>query len=132
MFFQTVFFWRSSEKKFLRPFFLRKHLHLSPWPWPRAFLFLASDFFVSLASSLVSSNPPLPDASPVEPTSDTVLFSHPPSSSPPSQPPPLLPVTSSRTLTNPTFEASDLYVNPFPLQSCTLQLLPLCSILDFR
>ena len=38
------FFWRSTEKKFLRPFFLGKHLHLCPW---------------SLASSLVSSTPPL-------------------------------------------------------------------------
>ena len=29
------------------------------WPWPREGLSLASDFFVSLASSLMSSTPPL-------------------------------------------------------------------------
>ena len=54
--------------------FFGKHLRLCPWPWPRAFLSLASrvsvlgslsltlasDFFVSLASSLVYSTPPLP------------------------------------------------------------------------
>ena len=70
--------WRWPEKKFLRPFFFGEHLRLCPWslalassisalslerfcprkgcplPWPRI-------FFVSLAlaSSLVSSTPPL-------------------------------------------------------------------------
>ena len=56
-FFSPFFFWRSTEKKILRPFFLGKHLHLCPWS-------LASDFFVSLASSLVSSTPPLGQAPP--------------------------------------------------------------------
>ena len=36
--------WRSSEKKFLRPFFLKNTCGcvLCPWPWPWAFLSLAS------------------------------------------------------------------------------------------
>ena len=88
------FFWRSPEKFLWRPFFFLEIAWkifvktffffwralalcvLSPWPWPRAFLSLASRasvlgkavlglglgfFFVSLAlaSSLVSSTPPL-------------------------------------------------------------------------
>ena len=35
--FSRPFFWRSTEKKFLRFFFLGKHLQLCPWPWPRAY-----------------------------------------------------------------------------------------------
>ena len=70
------FFWRSPEKFLWGPvfFFWRGTCAcvLGPWPWPRAFLYLASRvsvlgkavlgpwiFFVSLASSLVSSTPPL-------------------------------------------------------------------------
>ena len=60
--FSRPFFLEIDGKKFLRPFFFGKHLHLCPSPWPRAFLSLtlASDFFVSLAlaSSLVSLTPP--------------------------------------------------------------------------
>ena len=71
---ESVFYWRTPEKNFWRPFFFGEHLRLCPWP--RAFLSLASRgsvlgravlglgfFFVSLAlslaSSLVSSTPPL-------------------------------------------------------------------------
>ena len=69
---EDLFFWRSPEKFLRRPFFFGEHLRLCPWslassipvlglesvclrkgcPWPRI-------FFVSLASSLVSSTPPL-------------------------------------------------------------------------
>ena len=70
--------WRSPEKKFWRLLFLESTCAFvrGPWPWPPAFLSLASNgsvlrktvlvlglrfFFVSLAlvSSLVSSTPPL-------------------------------------------------------------------------
>ena len=36
--------WRSPEKNFCRPFFLENTCAcvLGPWPWPRAFLSLAS------------------------------------------------------------------------------------------
>ena len=65
--------WRLPEKLFSRPFFLESTCgcvfgfwpwprHSSPWPRERLSsvrLSLASDFFVSLASSLVSSTPPL-------------------------------------------------------------------------
>ena len=77
------FFWRSLEKFLWRPFFFGEHLRLCPWslalassipvlglervcprkgcpwPWPRI-------FFVSLAlaSSLVSSTPPLVSETP--------------------------------------------------------------------
>ena len=46
-------------KNFSEDFFFEEHLRLCPWP--RAFLSLASDFFVSLAlvSSLKFSTPPL-------------------------------------------------------------------------
>ena len=60
------FFLEIDGKKFLRPFFLGKHLHLCPWSLALASDFfvslaLASDFFVSLALawSLVYSTPPL-------------------------------------------------------------------------
>ena len=61
--------WRSPEKKILKTFFFLKNTSgcvLGPWPWPREGLSseklslpLASDFFVFLTSSLVSSTPPL-------------------------------------------------------------------------
>ena len=60
--FSRPFFWRSTEKKFLRPFFLGKHLHLCPWSLASSIPVLGFGlgiFFVSLASSLVSSTPPL-------------------------------------------------------------------------
>ena len=89
---EDVFYWRTPEKIFLKIFFFWDRLKnffeelffsentstcvLGPWPWPQAFLSLASRgsvlgraflglglgfFFVSLAlaSSLVSSTPPL-------------------------------------------------------------------------
>ena len=34
--------WRSPEKKFLKTFFFGEHVRMCPWPWPRAFLSLAS------------------------------------------------------------------------------------------
>ena len=41
--FLKTFFWRSPEKKFWRPFFWNTCVCvLHPWPWPRAFLSLAS------------------------------------------------------------------------------------------
>ena len=54
--FSRPFFLEIDGKFFLRPFLLGKHLHLCPWS-------LALDFFVSLAlaTSLVSSTPPLPN-----------------------------------------------------------------------
>ena len=80
-FLENVFLWRSLEKNFCEDlffFFLESTCAcvLGPWPWPRAFLSLASRvsvlgkavlgfglgfFFVSLAltSSLASSTPPL-------------------------------------------------------------------------
>ena len=33
---------RRSPKNFFEDLFFREHLRLCPWPWPRAFLFLAS------------------------------------------------------------------------------------------
>ena len=69
--------WRLPEKLFWKPFFFLENTCccvLGPWLWPRAFLSLAwrvsvlgktvllasvSDFYVSLASSFVSSTPPL-------------------------------------------------------------------------
>ena len=74
-FFGKRFFVEIAWKIFVKTFFFGKHLRLCPWPWPRAFLSLASRvsvlgeavldlglgfFFVSLASSLVFSTPPLP------------------------------------------------------------------------
>ena len=42
-FFRKHFLWRSLEKFLWRPFFFfGEHLRLCPWPWPRAFLSLAS------------------------------------------------------------------------------------------
>ena len=77
-FLENVFLWRSLEKFLRRPFFLGEHLRLCPWslalassipvlglesvcprkgcPWPWAWPRI---FLVSLASSLVSSTPPL-------------------------------------------------------------------------
>ena len=65
MFFLTVFFFLEMDrKKILRPFFLGKHLHLCPWSLASSitgtvlglrFFFV----FLALASSLVSSTPPL-------------------------------------------------------------------------
>ena len=67
-------FFEIAWKKFLKTFFFRRTLalvslvlslgleHFCPWPQEGLSsegLFLASDFFVSLASSLVSSTPPL-------------------------------------------------------------------------
>ena len=68
--FWTPFFSENTWKIFLKTFFLRNTYAcvLGPWPWPREdlssealSLALASDFFVclALASSLVSSTPPL-------------------------------------------------------------------------
>ena len=34
--------WRSPKKTFLKTFFFGERLRLCPWPWPRAFLSLAS------------------------------------------------------------------------------------------
>ena len=79
IFLKTFFFWRSPKKFLWRLFFCLESTCacvLGPWPWPRAFVSLASRvsvlgkavlglclgfFFVSLAlaSSLVSSTPPL-------------------------------------------------------------------------
>ena len=66
------FFWDCLKKNFENLFFWRTLASVSlvlglglervcPWPWPREGLSLASKFFVSLAlaSSLVSSTPPL-------------------------------------------------------------------------
>ena len=75
-FLENVFLWRSPEKFLGRPFFFFLESTcacvLGPWPWPRAVLGLERVcprkgcpwprpriFFVSLASSLVSSTPPL-------------------------------------------------------------------------
>ena len=66
MFLENEFFWRSPEN-FCEDLFFGEHLRLCPWP--RAFLSLASresvlvglslasDFFLSLALSFVSSTP---------------------------------------------------------------------------
>ena len=74
-FFGKRFFVEIAWKIFVKTFFFCACV-LGPWPWPRAFLSLASrvsvlgkavlglglglGFFVSLASSLVSSTPPMP------------------------------------------------------------------------
>ena len=76
--FVKTFFFGNRLKNFVKTFFFSLESTcacvLGPWPWPRAFLSLtsrvpvlgkalslalASDFFVSLASSLVSSTLPL-------------------------------------------------------------------------
>ena len=55
--FSRPFFLEIDGKNFFRPFFLGKHLHLCPWSLASSIPVLG--FFVSLASSLVSSTPPL-------------------------------------------------------------------------
>ena len=70
--FEDLCFWRSPERFFEEDFFSENTCPCVLGLWPRAFLFLASRgpvlgkavlglglFFVSLASSLVSSTPPL-------------------------------------------------------------------------